>query len=917
MNFERQPTDAWRNAIPGARWFKADLHVHTIDDHAGGKASMPDGFTGDPRDSQFLSRYARCFLQGVVASGVQVVGLTPHSTRAGDGPETSAVWKIVEEWNQGHDDDGVPFREKVFAVFPGFEPSLNNGSEGLHLLFLFDPEIGQQSYQALFDVVMGGVPPWDDVTLQMSAKAAEDAFMEIGRFHRQNRTNWHHIVLAPHIEAPKGLFVAQKAQVLKLFSHSELAGLELGDEKLPEDTLRKRPWLLDGMRAYHHAFFHGSDAYSIEEIGRRHTWMKLASPRIEALRQAFVASDSRMRIGFVRDAQGSLTAIPDTPDVTINQRPWLKSVTVRGGSSFFGLRDAAGEPRETRLELSPDLTCMIGSSMTGKSTFLDGLRMHIGAPLPDDDTIKAQVRSRAENRFLLGSSRIVLDTPGSDPTASDHDQWPAIFFAQGELKRLADAGSIEQLLARLVPAETSKIEERSATLKELDDQLSSAARSLVKLDEALAEAEEDHARSMRAKEELDAFEGAGVNKLLALGRQLQNWKGASQEGSEVESSITAVLSSARSLTTPEINDELRGILINSGIDLTESAADARLLCIVKDLESALFEIKGWINTVILTSENLNDHESAVRIEVERTLEDQGLEPSRLVEFQKLSQQAALLASYEANHHETTARVKQAERSMEFMRKQRRDLVEEQRQAFDRVLAHITEQFGGRIRARRIKNGGFQPLNDFLAKMAQTGVTRWWNGLKQHEKPSPESLLDCLERDTLTNVDMTPAVQQSFREAMTKSRCRSLAALRASDTYVLEMHLDDGSYRQLDLLSGGQRVNILLSLLLETADNRPLVIDQPEDEIDNRFLWETILPALKKLKGRRQIIVATHNPNIVVNGDADMVIRLEATANRGWIAESGAIEEPSVRDAIVRTVDGGDEAFRLRQQKYGF
>ncbi len=78
-----------------------------------------------------------------------------------------------------------------------------------------------------------------------------------------------------------------------------------------------------------------------------------------------------------------------------------------------------------------------------------------------------------------------------------------------------------------------------------------------------------------------------------------------------------------------------------------------------------------------------------------------------------------------------------------------------------------------------------------------------------------------------------------------------------------------------------------------------------------------MPALKKLKGQRQLIVATHNPNIVVNGDADMVILLKATARHGWLDETGAIEESAVRDAIVRTVDGGDEAFRLRRRKHGF
>ena len=165
--------------------------------------------------------------------------------------------------------------------------------------------------------------------------------------------------------------------------------------------------------------------------------------------------------------------------------------------------------------------------------------------------------------------------------------------------------------------------------------------------------------------------------------------------------------------------------------------------------------------------------------------------------------------------------------------------------------------------------------------------------------------------------MSPAVQATFREALSQSKRRALAAIRCPDRYLLELRMDDGSLRSLDSLSGGQRVSVLLTLLLETRDDRPLVIDQPEDELDNRFLFDTVLPALKRLKGRRQIILATHNANIVVNGDADQVIQLEATADRGRVVQAGAIEEPAVRDAIVRTVDGGDDAFRLRRLKYGF
>ena len=113
------------------------------------------------------------------------------------------------------------------------------------------------------------------------------------------------------------------------------------------------------------------------------------------------------------------------------------------------------------------------------------------------------------------------------------------------------------------------------------------------------------------------------------------------------------------------------------------------------------------------------------------------------------------------------------------------------------------------------------------------------------------------------------------------------------------------------------MSLLLSLLLQAYDTRPLVIDQPEDELDNRFLWETVLPALRRLKGRRQVIVATHNANIVVNGDADLVVQLEADSEHGHIAISGAIEDSQVRKTIIETVDGGEKAFELRQAKYGF
>ncbi len=924
MTFTREGADNWHRQVPGARWFKTDLHIHTIDDLAGGRATVPDGVTfSRPVSQETLSDYARIFLQNAAARNVRVLGVTPHSPRVESDDNTCAVWRIVDEWNTGVDDDGKLFREKIYAVFPGFEAALKQGKQGLHLLYLFDPEIGRDSYLKAFNLAMGGVSPWREKQLQISRKTADEVFRELREFHSQEcpldkneRPQWSYITLAPHIDNEKGLLGALNAQVLKNFPHIEVTGLELGDGKLAHDTMKNREWLPKGMEANHQAFFHASDAYLVDEIGKRHTWIKLASPKIEALRQAFIASDSRMRIGYERDANGSLTEIANPPDVTVNERPWLKSVTVTGGASFF---TTTGKPKpSTRFDLSPDLTCIIGGSMTGKSTFLDGLRLYINAPLPQDAGICQQVEVRGRQRFLGGSPEVCLECPGQDPTASHHERWPAVFYAQNELQRLAqEPEAVEELLARLVPEEMEGIQARQAKLISFDKELSRAAQHLAKLDEDLTEAEQAFERTERASVQLAAFSQAGVEKLHQASRDLRRWQESAEISTELEVDLNRLLNSVKAFEIPEIDERLAAVLQGVEADVRCENMQTQWNQIRKQLLSAKLELAEWNAKTELIVDGLEVQEQHVRTEVDRGLAALGLDGARIEEFKALNRQASLLDSYKANLDQVSNELLSGDHSFEVQLKERQSLVEKQRAAFNRVIETIRIDFEGRISARRVDDGSRETLDRFLKNLGQRGITRWWNELEDRDRPSPADLLEHLHNNTLNEVNMSDAVQVTFREQLTRARQRDLAAIRCSDHYLLELRMDDGSDRRLDDLSGGQRVSLLLSLLLETSDPSPLVIDQPEDELDNRFLFDTVLPALKRLKGRRQIIVATHNANIVVNGDADQVIQLEATANRGRIACSGAIEQPAVRDAIVRTVDGGAEAFRLRRLKYGF
>jgi DNA repair ATPase RecN len=121
-------------------------------------------------------------------------------------------------------------------------------------------------------------------------------------------------------------------------------------------------------------------------------------------------------------------------------------------------------------------------------------------------------------------------------------------------------------------------------------------------------------------------------------------------------------------------------------------------------------------------------------------------------------------------------------------------------------------------------------------------------------------------------------------------------------------------------SPGQRSSAMLPLIALSEESTPLVIDQPEDNLDNRLVGEVVAGILASLKERRQVIAATHNPNIVVSGDAEQIIVLDAIGdNRGKVEDCGSIDLPSMSSGdgghVIKLLEGGKEAFCVRKDRY--
>ena len=107
---------------------------------------------------------------------------------------------------------------------------------------------------------------------------------------------------------------------------------------------------------------------------------------------------------------------------------------------------------------------------------------------------------------------------------------------------------------------------------------------------------------------------------------------------------------------------------------------------------------------------------------------------------------------------------------------------------------------------------------------------------------------------------------------------------------------------------------LLAIVLASGTD-PLIIDQPEDDLDNRYIYEEMVKVLATICESRQVIVATHNANIPILGDAEMILAFDATSERGRVLCSGGLEQPEVAEHAREILEGGEAAFQARYRRY--
>jgi energy-coupling factor transporter ATP-binding protein EcfA2 len=241
---------------------------------------------------------------------------------------------------------------------------------------------------------------------------------------------------------------------------------------------------------------------------------------------------------------------------------------------------------------------------------------------------------------------------------------------------------------------------------------------------------------------------------------------------------------------------------------------------------------------------------------------------------------------------------------------------------EEVASELQREAGDRVRIRIMRNADHLAYQEMLVDGLRGARVRNHDEIiTKLMQLRPEQLaqliqandLDSFEELTGFGNERSRKIVDAFRESVDPL---ALEVIAIEDRIGIELDVSSAgqpAFKDASDLSRGQKCTALLPILLARRDS-PLIIDQPEDNLDNHFIFETVVNAVQRLKRRRQMIFITHNANIPVLAEADLMLVMNSDGRVGGVEKSGTVDE--CREQIIDLLEGGREAFELRSKRYG-
>ena len=589
------------------------------------------------------------------------------------------------------------------------------------------------------------------------------------------------------------------------------------------------------------------------------------------------------------------------------------------------------------LQFERGLNVIIGARGTGKTSVIELLRYCLNAGAL---TTRAREQSQQHVEAVLGpgavfvtltdgAARMTVSRSSRDSEPRTNAEYPLpTILAQNEIEtvgvepsgRLAlidrfvtsPPGAAGLTLSQL-RSQTSEIEALVSETSLIRAQSEDLANAPALLEEAVAELTrlqdegKSGARDRRALDELQSAAAGAAVRADLLSR-------AEEAMVEYRQRLTALSSAAPSLsaevlTGPDHDPGLDGIkdALNRLRLLLRQALDA--------LEGALARTGEQRDATEKLQVSLDERLRPLRRALEERSRGASLAARRVEELrERAGQHAALLAELGERSNKLPQMIE--ERRAEYQ------VLEGLRQArlaarID-VASRLNEELGPRIKVEVIGSAeNRRYVNAIISALTGSGLH--YNSLAPQiaERMSPLELADAINQDDVEWVAKSAGIPldraQNAVRTLKEAGTAAILTSPIDDEITLSL-LDGQEYKATDALSTGQRCTAVLPVLLNHHGGI-LVIDQPEDHLDNAFITDTLVTTLLRRQEDDQLIFATHNPNIPVLGDADRVVLMDSNGRNAFAVLSGALDDPPVVDAITSVMEGGRDAFARRAAFY--
>lgn len=846
--------------------------------------------------------YAEALRDVCLEEEIQVVGLADHGSVA----DAETIRKVLT-------DTGI-------VVFPGFEVAT---TEKVHWVCLFPEDTTEQQlerYLGKLDLTdpEDGVRP-SRLGGQELLKCVED----LGGF-----------VYAAHVTQKNGL-LKQKSQHLWQDRRLRAAQIPGPVDDLPYEHEYKRIALNQNQyyrRDHPMALINAKDVAKPDDLRdpRASCFIKMTRPCFESFQMAFKDLESRIRLA---------------DQMKTHYYSRIERIRIEGGY-FDGLD----------VRLSDHLNTVIGGRGTGKSTLLECIRYALDVPHKGKETRRQGEEIVKENLGNAGGRvilelcsannnmkrytvirryaeppRVVEDQGNESALHPGRDLLPGIeIYGQNEIYELVKSpDALTRVLDRFLPDSLEQQEWLELAYRKLKGNSERLLKALEQRDEI----EQQIAQLPKLEEQVRQFKEQGLEEQLKLVPLLEKER---QLSPRMKEEIERVGDAVR-----QLEDSLPDLVFLSdkvlnGLPHAELLRKGRAVLEVLDktLRKKLGEIKQAIDYSSESLQQVVSQLQAAREDSEQQLEREfsklpevagkdGKEVGRT--YQRLLRQIEQIKPARTRANNIKALIQELEQERRNLLGEISDLRSARITVKQKAVKALNKRLKGKLRIQIVPDGLRQPLRDYLLQLPGVGErkTEW---VENAEGLTILGLVAAIRDRDGKHALMQKGwgIASGLAETLTllsQAQKYKLEAIDLQDRISLELnvaHAGEEKYRELHRLSTGQQCTAILHLLL--LDNQdPLIMDQPEDNLDNAFIADRIIQELRSAKTERQFLFATHNANIPVFGDAEWIGVCSATEDHAEMPldAQGSIDIPTIRDQVANILEGGKEAFMQRKEKYGF